>query len=37
MKQTSLWGIAEVECEASYLEEPGAAIPHAGIRAGAAG
>jgi hypothetical protein len=37
IKQTSLREIAEVECEASNLEEPGAVIPHAGICAGAAG
>ena len=37
MKQTSLREIAEVECEASNLEEPDAVIPHAGIRAGAVG
>ena len=33
---TSLWGIAAVlgVAEASISEEPGAEIPHAGIRAG---
>jgi hypothetical protein len=37
MKQSSLWGIVEVECEASYLEDPSAVVPLAGVRVGAVG